>query len=193
MCRNNSSCFSLSLYSRCQILYIVLPSSSSCTFPSAFNTSGETDSLCCVLIPEARQLEEVEVLQNFSAVTRNEVLKIFWVRFCFFWKHGWNVYYVFFSGGSQIALASGFLRSFSAQLYTLLCLRPWRQWRKHGMWIRGIWGSVLWMKPRKRTAGRCRKVVRLWVWACTWHHEEMQWGCQSSLGCSFLSGDLRDG
>lgn len=33
-----------------------------------------------MLIPEAQHSEEVEVPQNFSAVARNEVLKIFWVR-----------------------------------------------------------------------------------------------------------------
>lgn len=191
MCKNNSSCFSLFLYSRCQILYIVLPSSSSCSLPLAFNTSGKT--LSSMLIPEARQLKEVKVPQNLSAVTRNKVLKVFWVRFCSFWKCSWNVHYVFFSGGSQIASVSGFPKAFHAQLCTLLCLHPWKQRRKHGMWIGGVWGSILWVKLRKRTAGRRRRVVGLWVRACTWHHEEPQWGCQSSLGCFFLSGDFKDG
>lgn len=193
MCKSNSSCFSFFLYSRHQILHIVLLSSSSCSFPSAFNTSGKTDSLPCMLIPEAWRWKEVKVPQNFSAVTRNKVLKILWVGFCSFWKCSWNVHYVFFSGGSRIALVSGFPKPFHDQLCTLLCPRPWKQWRKHGMWIRGVWGSILWVKLRRRTDGRCGRMVGLSVWACTWHHEELPWGCQSSLGCSFLSGDLGDG
>lgn len=34
--------------------------------PPAFNISGETDSLPCMLITEAGQSGEVEVAQNFS-------------------------------------------------------------------------------------------------------------------------------
>lgn len=31
--------------------------------------------------------------------------------------------------------------------------------KKHRLWVRGIWGSILWIKPRKRKLGGCRRAL----------------------------------
>lgn len=111
-------------------------------FPSAFNLSGETDALSCMLIAETEQAGEVQVPQNFSAVARNEVLKVFWIRYCSFWKCSWKVPCEVFISGSQIALVTDQILNPFTHGCVAFCVHQWKVQRKHEMWIREIWESI---------------------------------------------------